>query len=365
MTLLTFLAEKSKQSGMIILFITLSCFILIPPSIIASIRDMNVGVDVMVYEKNCFALAQHYESFFEYCEKLDGIEFFFKIINWVAASISNSICVALFLIEFIFLLFAYLASYRMRDYAPMWLSMLIFLLCYYNLSYNLMRQMIAMSFLTLSFTYLLRDDNLKRFFVMAIVAFLFHKTATMAAMFFFAIFYMYRQNTKIRRRLVIIYSCLCVAIVVIFKMILSWLSQLGGRFADYVAYGGEGDKASFKPTILTLLVLGDILLLVVSYIAKRYKISSDRTIFILQMLVITDLMSEFLGKYTGFATRMSCYFCMPYMFLLPNIFMSEKLAQGTRWLMSVLLVLSFFIIWVRMVGMTGRTIPYKSEILGL
>ncbi|MCQ2228944.1 MAG: EpsG family protein [Bacteroidales bacterium] len=327
-------------------------------------RNISVGVDVMVYEYDCFYAAKRCSSFIDYCEQSE-LEFVFKTINWIAASVSDHISAAFFLIEFLFLSMGYAAACRMRNYSPIWMSMLIFMLCYYNLSFNLMRQMIAMAYLAIAFTYLYKDNRTGLFFLLLILAMFFHKTATMAGLFFWAIILIYNKKKAVRKTLAVAYGLGCLIIAVIFKTILSWVALLGGRFADYVIYGGDGGGDHFKPTLLTILILGDFMLLFLIAIAKYNNISDHKTLFVLLLLVVTDIMAQFLGLYTGFATRMSCYFCMPYMFLLPNVFSSDVMSLQTKFVMRVLLCVAFIIIWLRMVGMTGNTIPYKSEILGI
>lgn len=361
--LLFLLAEKSYDRSKI-LFAFFSLIALVVPSLFAAMRNLSVGVDVMVYEYNCFYAAKRCSSFIDYCEQSE-LEFVFKTINWIAASVSDHISAAFFLIEFVFLTMGYAAACRMRQYSPIWMSMLIFMLCYYNLSFNLMRQMIAMAYLAIAFTYLYKDNRIGLFFLLLILAMFFHKTATMAGMFFWAIIFIYNQKKAIRTTLAVVYGLGCVALAVIFKTVLSWVALLGGRFADYVIYGGEGGGDHFKPTLLTVLILGDFMLLFLIAVARYNKISDYKTLFVLLLLVITDIMTQFLGLYTGFATRMSCYFCMPYMFILPNIFLSKELTMKTRFVMSVVLLLAFVVIWLRLVGMSGNTIPYKSEILGI
>lgn len=362
-TILTYFAQKTIDRSKI-LFGFISLLVLLIPSLLAGFREEVNGVDILVYEKNLFTDATRFSSFVEYYLSED-IDLLFLAINYIASCLSDKLGVALFFIEFSCVFFAYLAIIKMRNYSPMWVSIFIYLLCYYNLSFNLMRQMVATAFLLYAFTFALKDNNIKKFIALCIVSYFFHKTAFMASFFFIYIFWAL-NSTQNRKAKTIVYVLGCLSILILFQILLSMLANLGGRFETYVAYGGMSGN-NWKPTTFTILILGDILLLILSFILYYYKEKDlQRENYILFMLVVTDLMSQYLGKYTAFATRMSCYFCAPYIFLLPRIFLKANIVnKQTKFIFISLLVLSFVIIWLRMVNSTGNTIPYKSSILGI
>ena len=362
-TILTYFAQKTINKSKI-LFVFISILIIIIPSLLAGFRNKTNGIDILVYEKYLFSDAQQATSFIDYYISEDS-DLLFLAINYIASCLSDKFGMALFLIEFCCMLFTYLAIVKMRKYAPMWLSILIYLLCYYNLSFNLMRQMVATSFLLYAFTFLLKDNNIKKFIILSIISFFFHKTAFLASLFFIYIFWAL-NSTQNRKTKTIVYVLGCFSILILFQILLSMLANLGGRFESYVAYGGMAGGNDWKPTIITIFVLGDMILLVLSYFLHYKENKLQRENYILFMIVITDLMSQFLGKYTGFASRMSCYFCIPYIFLLPHIFQKSNIInKQTKYIFICLLAISFMIIWVRMVNDTGNTIPYKSDILGI
>ena len=362
--ILTYVAQKVLNKSKI-LFAFVSLLILTVPSLLAAFRNDTVGVDVNVYEKSYFTDATQSSSFFEYYETEDS-DLFFLAINYVASCFSDSLGAAFFLIEFVFLFFAYLAIYRMRDYSPMWISMLLFMLCYFNLSFNVMRQMVATSFLLFAFTYLLRDNNIKKFFILSIVSFFFHKTAFIGGFFFIYIFWAL-STPKSQKTKTVIYVLGCIGIYVLFQILLLLLAGLGGRFEHYIAYGGMDSGANWQPTVVTVFVLGDLMLLCLTvylYLIKEKE--NKKEVYVLFMLVVVDLMSQLLGKYTMYANRMSCYFGSPYIFILPKLFLKTNIVnRRTKYVFVSILLLAFVVIWLRMINQTGNTIPYKSDLLGI
>ena len=361
-TILTYFAQKTIEKSRF-LFYLVSVFVLLVPSFMAGCRSEYVGVDVLVYEKDIFEAATMLSSFADLV-KYSSCELFFLLINYVASCFSDSLSAGLFAVEFTFILFGYIAIVRMRKHVPMWIPMAIFLFGYYNLSFNLMRQLVAMSFMLFAFTYLLRDNNLKKFFILLIISFFFHKTAPIAGLFFLYIFWAWNSSQRNRNIKTVVYVLGCVAVLVLFQILLLMISNLGGRFEHYLSYAGVGEK---RAVVYTIFVAGDLLvLLFCGYLYMYRKFDLERERYILLMIVITDLMSQSLGRYYEFATRMSCYFCAPYMFLLPRIALYNNIANvRTKYVVVTTIIIGFCVIWLRMVSGTGNTIPHKSEILGI
>ena len=365
-TLLTFFAQKSLDKSKA-LFVVLSSLVLFVPSFVAGARDNCIGTDVEVYEHKMFNLAVKSETFIDYVESSSN-ELLFQVINYVASCLSNSFGMALFLIEFVIVLFGYLAMLRMRHYAPVWVMMLLYLLGFYNLSFNLMRQMVAMSVLLFAFTYLLRDRNYKKYFVLVVLAFLFHKTAAIGGIVFGWIFLALDGGEKRHKIMTFLYVAGCIGAFVLFRFLLELLAGLGGRFEHYVAYGGGSDagpKWASKTVVYTILLLGDFLIIFAVLLARHLGESQRDLLYVVGMLATIDIMSELLGKYTVFASRLSCYFCAPYVLVLPRLMSINVLSDRTRYVFRGLLILGFMVIWARMLQSTGETVPYKSAFLGI
>lgn len=363
-TFFTFLAEKTIDRSKIA-FVFVSILVLVIPSFMAGVRNLSVGTDVSVYETQMFHLATQSESLIEYCEAAHN-EFFFLVINYFASYFSDSIVAGLFMIEFFVIFFAYLAMVRMRHYAPMWMMMALYMFGFYNLSFNLMRQVIAVSYLLFCFTYLLKDNSIKKYILLLILSFFFHKTAVIGGMAFLYIFIALNSRRMFKIPLTVMYILGCVGVFFLFQYLLTLLASLGGRFEHFVAYGG-GDEAGSKwvPAVFTILLMGDFILIIVSALYYYLGCDDKRTAYIVFMVAVVDTMSQKLGGYTAYASRLSCYFCGVYVLLLPRMMQDKLIHKQTRFILKILLVIAFLIIWWRMIGSTGHTVPYKSDILGI
>lgn len=359
--LCAYFAQKSidnKKS----LFYFFSFFILVIPSLFAALRSEFCGIDVLVYCKTFFNKATLYSSFFDYTSAIDT-DLAFAFILFCVNKLGGGLEHAFFFIEFFHILFFYIATLIIRKEVPIWLCLVCYMLGFYALSLNLMRQSIAISFLLIGYSYLIKNGNMKKYLIFFILSYFFHKTAIIAGSFFLYIHYSSLQIGNKKRLLTIVYVLGCVLILAIFKFLLSKLASLGGRFSSVEMYGGVG--SDFKPTLTTILLLGDCLGLALAVVCQYMNLLNHRHCYMYGMICICSIMSELLGVYTGFAARIGMYFAATQAFYLPMLTWSTTINVKTRYIITLLVILAFLAIWLRLGASMGRTIPYRSDILGI
>ena len=83
------------------------------------------------------------------------------------------------------------------------------------------------------------------------------------------------------------------------------------------------------------------------------------------MICVASTMAELLGMYTYFATRIGMYFAVTQAFFLPKIATSKKLTPQTSFIATIIVFAIFIVIWLRICGMMGNTVPYTSDILDI
>ncbi len=357
----TFVAHKSATTNKFVFFIT-SIIAIVVPACIAGLRGIHCGVDILVYCKPAFDRVPYYDSFFKYYESSD-IDLFFSILIYTTHNLFGSFNMALFNIELFIVLFFFIASYKLRDEVPMWMTYPLMLIGFYALSFNLMRQSLAIAFLTLGYTYLLRNDNFKKFLVYLCISFFWHKTAVIGGLFLLFIHFASVQRKEIRALLSIAFVSVCMAIIVVFRAMLSMLALLGGRFATYEAYGKA--SGSYSSGFNTVVLLGSFLCIWLAIFCYYAKILDRRTSYIYAMICIASTMAELLGMYTYFATRIGMYFAVTQALFMPKIAMSKKLTPQTSFAAVIIVFAIFIAIWLRICGMMGNVVPYRSTILDI
>ena len=173
--------EKNKKNAIIF-----SIIAILIPSILSGARALTIGVDVKVYVEPTFQRALYVNSIFEFLQIFD-LEPLYLVLTYVVAKFTNNIHWLLFVIQLIIITLIYIASYKNKEYSPMWLSMCVYFLTFYNTTYNLTRQALAVAFIIFSISYMREKKYLKSFFIFC-VAMMFHTTALFSRLIYVIIF---------------------------------------------------------------------------------------------------------------------------------------------------------------------------------
>lgn len=173
--LFTYIAEKNFEKKNKAIGIVFSILAILIPSILAGIRTLDVGIDVQVYVEQNFKIALQSQSFKE-CLENCNTDFLYVVINYIISRISNSINVLMFVVELINMVLVYMFIYNKRKSIHMWLAMAAYLLMFYNISLNLVRQSLAVSVTLLSIRYIENKKPVK-FYTCIFIATLLHSTA--------------------------------------------------------------------------------------------------------------------------------------------------------------------------------------------
>lgn len=339
--------------------------VVVLPSVFAGLRDVDCGVDVRVYETDVFARACDSGSLSQVLDSTD-LEPLFVIINYLASLISSRLGIALFLISLVIWSLFLMAALRAKTYVPPHISYFLFLLGFFPLSFNLMRQCCAIAFLALAYADMLRSENLKRFASALVVGFFFHKTAVGAGLLLLAIHWLASlEKLRLKCFLTVLFVLTCVCIALFLVQLLGALGSLGGRFEAYSIYGGGG-SANFKPGFLTILIVGEVLCLIATAVMLSCRLVSGKLAYVYCLMLCVSIMSEALGRYSGFATRFDMYFCALQAFFLPMVFAcNERLHGRSRFIGVAFVAIVFSAIFLRLSDAMGNTVPYKSSIIGM
>ena len=233
-----------------ILFLFAFC---VPLVLLVTFRGYNVGVDTsgyiddFLYNDAYFILrAQESLEYFSYgimivCKRYFGYRESFFVFGFFA--LVPALC-AIFKLS--------------KKVNPGYLCFL-FLLIFYQECFNAVRQMPAVSFVFLSYTFSLEKKNI-RFFIFLLIAFLFHSASIFALPI---VLFPYGKKRNLRLFLLIVIS---IAIFISFPLIYKFITNTLGysRFAIYSnenAFTFDGVFSWFKNVLISLIVLFPIILL--------------------------------------------------------------------------------------------------------
>lgn len=351
---LLYIAHKIEGKSNILYFV-LVFFAITICSLLAGMRDYTVGTDVLVYGYDVFRISA-FSSSFGACLDLSKVEFFYSLVNYLFGNIVCNFSFILFTIQFLILIMIFAYIYRYRAIVPIWFSFLVYLFLYYNVSLNLIRQSIAISFLY-AFLFLLENRKYLLYIFVVILSYFFHRTAVLAALIMFVIYYIGNRNNNIK--MVCSYVIGLFVLWLFFSFFISVFVSVSG-FERYMAYV-EGFKSgiSVKDVLINLGYIG----LFIFFMSKGILNRRDGTIYV--MFILTAIMCEMLGAYTQYAPRFGLYFSTILVIAVPANILSKKITTQTQFVWVVVFVLCLLFYWYLTFNYMEQhhTIPYKSDIL--
>lgn len=331
----------------------MSCIIsILPASIIAGLRDLNVGQDLMGYGIVFFERAQSADSLL-YLVDVESKEYGYHALNFVCSKIINEIHFFLFVTEFFKLLFVVLSILFFKKYCKYscWL-LLIYMLFMYCEGLSLIRQSIALAICFYSLTFYLKGKY-KQYVCVVLFAYIFHNSA----LIFFLLpllNFLYKKSKRLMIVIVILVFLLYTMSTKLFLFIAN-----SGLFKDGVAerYLDSGVNTAKTNILITFwIILSTYLLQNKSNIKKQY-------IYLIKSNALFALLFLFMAEYFEVAFRVSYYQFYVLMFLYVYFVDNIRITNIKRMCLTffVFLFLLHFIVTAKN-GMCG-TIPYSSIIL--
>lgn len=331
-----YLAELSlRKNGCRLLAACLFAAGVLIPSLIAGLRGDNVGRDVLTYVVPNMDDAVVCSSMEEVCEAVEGA--------WEWAYVGLLYGLSRFFTDAGPLLFSFqlltvgpiaLAAFLMRRRLNPALAMAVYFFCYYNWSFNMMRQFVAVAFVLLGLVLFIRREG--RFgrggLGLGCLAFacLFHKSGVLGVVEVFGLYWICRRypgffNWKFCLSLLIV----LLALFRFLNPILEAASALNSNlrtYADVFVYG-TADKDWFVDPFgsfaLTRLLLDCLLVSIPLYLwhFREKGESVDRQdggpFLKMCMLGLLAYVMTLFGLRTNYGVRLTIYWDACILFLLP------------------------------------------------
>ena len=337
---------------------------LLVPCMLAGIRDISIGTDTKGYVYNLYALAKDsntIRSFFDiaykwYAEK----DYCYLLITYSAAKYNLSFGFLLFIYEALIMFPLYFCAKKMNlDRFGFIICFLSFFFLLYNVSFNMVRQSIAIVLATLSFVYYMKSENKKEkiiAYILLLIAFKFHSTSIITLALFWL--YNFYTNEKSVGRKKSFLSIILIGITVMgllnYKSVLLFLGKSGlySLSLYYIKTYSIPDFSYYQAFINILLII--MVLFNKKGLDKNYK-------FCLLISIINFLVSSVLGYFIMYSHRIVLYleFILVFCFI-PNIRLSSKKEKAMYLLYIVLLCISWYLYIVVM--NVNETIPFISSI---
>lgn len=367
--ILFFFSEKVKVSFFERILVLLG---LIAPSLLAGMRSLYVGTDVLTYVYPLFHIAESSSSYLQYLnmpalnggilQTVSSYEYGYTFLTYVVAKLTGSFQFLQFFIEFFILSFIYLGIRRLKiDNMPIWFCMLTYYLLFFNNSLNIVRQWMAMSILLYGFKYI-KEQKLTKFIITILFAYLFHSTAIIGLLLYLLywiikvsskrslVFNSYSDNslsvTAVSFILLVFFSC---AVILLINRLYPLLGTLGlSKYSYYLS----GD---FSFSINQFILKVPILLIISLNINEIFK--KDSKIYFYLILVL-DVIASQLASLSDYSIRMSIYLAM--FNIYGYAILSESNNRVKMFVIRFLIIIYLLIYWYYTYCVKGndQTVPY-------
>ena len=349
------LSEKKNKK----IRITLIAIGLLIPCVFAGIRDVSVGNDTKRYLLSVFdmAKANNIKNFFNYCNwYLDINDYGYLLLSFVITKVFGSFNVLLFFIEVIIVATFYKSvDINKKNKYDVIFSMAIFYLFFYNATFNMIRQSLALTSLLLGIAYL-NKDNYKCSIIWLIISILFHKTACVAILIY-AVYYFIKKNKLegVKEKIVIGVIYVITAIAVLnYKNIITFLNYTG-IYSHGMLYLKNYAKLdfSFTDTFIYIAIIFGVIF------NKKLLVKKKTNYDFYLFLAIEALIILQLGAFVEYLERVSFYFIYPVIFCPIPLICSKirKIDQRN----AVFVVMFFILYWLYIYVFLNshNTIPFR------
>lgn len=374
-TLLLYCGDEIKTNRIFKRLLTLSAILI--PALVAGGRANVIGTDVKTYAEplqnfanlnNNFTYFLNFQGFLSNGQPFQRFEKGYVSLVYFASRVTPKIWFNFFITEFIILCCVVLGMFKFSKIRNISISIGIFTFFafFYNQSFNLIRQSLAMFILFYGFSYLVNKDWLK-YVLIIFVAFLFHHSAIIGFSFLF-IYWILTVNTKKQLNFKLnadhvlspqttkaLMLCIVVIVATFSPSIIGGiLATLGlGQYVSYLP--SAAIHGSWVELLIRLPFLAILLL--------EWKDNSGNKLkyFYLVIVVLDICLSQLSGHdsaATEFGSRIALYTSAFYIYIMADMLNAKKNSKSL--LLKVILVVYLCFYWYlfSVVLNYNETVPY-------
>ncbi len=356
----TYIAERNFKKQKKITGVFLSMIAIAVPSILAGARKIDIGVDVKIYVYPIFLKALEAKDFLELYNQLD-IEILYLFLTYIISLFTTNIQWLLLFVQVIIFSLVYLYAYYNKEKLPMWLCIMTYLLVFYNTTYNIVRQSLAVAFILFSVN-VAREKKYLKTIVLYIIAIMFHTTAVFSILLYFVIFMEnITFNKKIKFMIYFIIYSIFIIIIIYCKEILYFLSHTINLLPDkYYNYFTNTNYALKSIGINFFILIFRLFWLFLFFIQKNMnKAIYNKELF---LIMITDFLLYIVSFKVTNAARMTYYYGTIGLIIgMPEIINIFKDRGKNRMIATAGIVAVLIIYWYMNYIFFGydATYPYK------
>lgn len=312
------------------------------PSIFAGLR-YGIGTDFFSYRESFYRITIFNENI--------NTEYLYLLINKVIGYLNLDFNCVLFICSFVTTLFIYLTLRDYKSVLNVGLGIFIYMLLYYQVSFNAIRQIMALSVLLFSVRYIFRRKFF-HFLVMVIIAMGFHKTAFIYIPLYF-LYWLYGSN-KYRVLKLLSYTSL----VIIMMNFSSILYPILSKYDAFSYYAESYLKSNIDFNLGIGIFFRTLPFVIPCLLLWRYFKKDNRFILLFNIFIIGSISLLTAYGAENFTERISYYFLSTLIIIIPYIYRISF--QIKKHYLGIIVLLSIIMLWWWDFIYLGRheTIPY-------
>lgn len=352
--LCTALAEWANHKKKVAFSLMLSICAILVLAILGGLRDKTIGTDVLYYVKGNYDLAVRSASFTKYYTSVYAKEPLYLLCVYIVAKIFENFQILLFILQLITVGCVYCALWRMRDSVSPWFALLVYCALYYNDSFNMVRQHMAMAIVLLGSTFIVEEKYKKSIFC-TIIATLIHFPAVISLLNVCLYGYLQKKKVKkdvsIRELVLFVVAIVGVLGVKTWSQVLIKFGLLSSRYLYYFSH--ESTSGHYLDTLIYLIEI--------CYLITNSKTLSKRmkNYNFYKLIALFNVIFLQLVLFMNYGHRISLYFGIVNVMTIGQIPKTIYKASNRiiTYLIVVVIALSY---WLRIYyfGGVSNTIPY-------
>lgn len=217
---------------------------LLIPALLAGLRDYSIGFDLSLYGNAWFDNALKYDSMHAYILKANEYSMGtgYAVVNYLCSRLSSSAHFFYYVYAQIQTILLFWALKDYEKYISLPFAFFVYYFTYYNTSLNILRQIMAILIVLLSYKYVFKKQ-LILFLICILAAVSFHSSAIVAVVLYPINWVLNNKSKKIAKGLIIGASiCLIGTYGILIKSIAGMGIESFSRYAHYTEDEGGGGR---------------------------------------------------------------------------------------------------------------------------
>lgn len=345
---------EKKNKFLMSFFVAVSIIIL---ALLAFLRDTSIGTDTLNYN-NYYYYVQSSKNLIIYCKSMHdlfGIEYGFSFLNYIIGILNISVHSFYFICECIIGINVSLSIFSLSKKINVTLGWMTYCCIFYTLSFNILRQSLALSIILLAITQLYKNKLLNSV-ILAILAIMFHGVSVI--IFMIIIFGILLMRTKTKSQYILVISIMIIISILLPVLIKNpaVVPLLGSKYSQYLGqqYAGQQTIQSINTTLIIRLPM--IILAIYSLIANKNSITkNDAYIYYLIIVEACILPFQLISPAMG---RIVLYFGVSKIIGYPLILNNLGFKNSTSFVIKIMFICFLLILFYYQVIVNNNNMVY-------